>query len=203
MTPIASRVPSAFLLLVAGVLACVACSGIPPATAWRPEVRSAGEAGAVVPGPYTLRVEMSDSSTAGSGAAIRRQLGGIVEDMLARRGFIRVAELAEYTITFSYRGGTRYFQEWRTEVNNVSTTTTSWKTQEKRRKESEQRKGDGKGETVKVGKTENTNTSTSVTSSTDVTRHPFVATLEVAGADSAAIWQADARWESASPDILT
>lgn len=207
--------PSALLALLL-LVTMQGCVTFPPAMAPRPALRSVGDPGVIVPGAYSLSVNMEDSSTAGSGAAMRRELAAIIEDMLARRGYTRSDDDAEYAVTFSYVAGTRRFTEWRTEVSEAQTTTTSWEAQERIRRERERgQREQGKNapgprdrrkdsvvvDTVIVGTTEKTNTTTTVNESTEQTRHTFVATLEVDDRDGA-LWQADARWESVSPDVL-
>lgn len=224
----AAAILSSFLLMTI----LPGCATFPPATATRPAYRTAGDARAVAPGSYTLGVRLDDPSTSGDGAALRADLAAIIDDMLQRRGFTRVgtdaatAEAAEYHIGFSYTMTTRHFDEYRSETSEQHTTTTSWEAQERMRKErerqreedreremererernNERRHGRNRGDstvidTVIVGKTENTKTTTTVTTNTELTRHAFVATLEVGDAHGA-IWQADVRWESESPNVL-
>ncbi|MFZ1728857.1 MAG: hypothetical protein WBQ23_09545 [Bacteroidota bacterium] len=197
------------LCLLTAMFAFSGCMTFPLTEAWRPTVRVVGNSDDLRPAPYTLRVEMEDSTTAGEGAAIKRQLGTILEDMLLRRGFTRVRESAVYAMTFRYRMGTRRFLDWRTEVNNESSTTTTWKAKAAKTQDSTGKKQDSRSkarksdvDTVIIGKTKSTESSSAVTSSTEQTRYGFVVTLEAANADSATQWQADVVWESESYDVL-
>ena len=116
------------------------CVSLPPAKTWRPAVRVAGDPETVLPGPYALRVDMEDPSTAGGGDALRQQLADIIEDMLARRGFTRTEDEDGYLFAFSYRADVRRFQELHTEVTNTSSSTTTWEAQERAQKEARERK---------------------------------------------------------------
>jgi hypothetical protein len=198
-TAIALR--TAIALFIA-VVVISGCTTIRPGAAWRPWTRTVGNTGSIRPAEYTLRVEGVDSTTAGEGQALKRELGAILEDMLLRHGFQRVEDSATYAVTMRYRAGVHRYLDFKSVVNNETTSTTSWETVVRERKGHGLEGGEKKLDTVVVGSTGSTASSTVMNSSTEETSYDYTVTIELQDSTGAMLWQADAMWSSPARNII-
>lgn len=178
------------------------CTTIQPGAAWRPWTRTVGNAGDIRPAEYTLHVEGVDSTTAGEGQALNRELGAILEDMLLRHGYPRVEDSATYAVTLRYRAGIHRYLDFKTVVNNETTSTTTWETVVRERKDHRQEGGERRLDTVVVGSTGSTASSTVVNSSTEKTSYDYTVTIELQDSAGVMLWQADAMWSSPARNII-
>lgn len=202
MTSPSPRHIHALFGMLAAALLSTACTTLPLTPVWKPWTRTIGVSGELRPGEYVLRVEGHDSTTVGDGEVMKRQLGGIVEDMLLRHGFSRAEDSAAYLVMLRYRVGTHRYLDWRTEVNNQTTSSTTWETVTRPAADPSTEGGTRKVDTVVVGSTSSAASSSVVHSSTEETRYDFAITLELRDRTRTVLWQGDAMWRSASRDIL-